>query len=177
MILFTINPLEWVHSIPGGGHLIAAIIALVTGPILFMRHKATVTHRMVGYVFILSMLVTNVSALLMYDFTGYPNLFHFFALLSLYSLLPGIFYLVKYIRTRDIAALELHGRLMVWAYYGLAAAGFAQMASRILPTYTGSFTTSFAIIGATLGLAGVIANWKVKSIIAPLVDRYGTPAE
>ncbi|MEL6363022.1 MAG: DUF2306 domain-containing protein [Pseudomonadota bacterium] len=163
----------WVHSILGGAHFASALIALVLGPVIFFRGKGSSFHRVAGYVFVLAMLTVNITALTMYELSGVPNLFHFFAVLSLSALLPAFYYLQRAVRTRRNDYLELHASLMMWAYYGLAAAGVAQVLTRVLPPLVGSFGAVFAIIGGGLGVAGFICSFIFRMASKSLVRRYG----
>lgn len=162
----------WIHSVPGGAHFVLALVALVLGPVIFLRKKGTRFHRLAGYVFVLSMLAVNISALTMYDFTGYPNLFHVFALISLSALLPGFYFLQRAVRTGEQKHLELHARLMMWAYYGLAAAGIAQVLTRILPPLLGDVGRSFTYMGIGLALAGGVCAVVFRYAAKALSRRY-----
>ncbi len=162
----------WVHSVVGGVHFIMALIALVLGPIIFLRGKGTKFHRQAGYVFVLCMLTVNTTALTSYDFTGRPNLFHFFAVLSLAALLPGFYFLQRAVRTGRQDYLEQHAQLMMWAYYGLFAAGVAQVLTRVLPSMVGDIGRAFMYMGVGLGLAGFACSLIFPRAAKALAARH-----
>lgn len=120
----------WVRSPAGAAHLGAASLALVLGPIVFLRRKGDGAHRAAGALFSAALLVVNVSALSMYAMSGGFNMFHALAILSLAALVPGVLMIQIYKRTRDSEHLATHAECMAWAYYGVAGAGFAQAISR-----------------------------------------------
>ncbi|MGF1607399.1 MAG: DUF2306 domain-containing protein [Rhodothalassiaceae bacterium] len=161
-----------VHSINGGIHLIGALVALVLGPVLFLRRKGTRFHRLAGYAFVLAMLVVNITALATYDFTGGPNLFHGFAVLSLAALLPGFYAIQRAVRTGEPRYLELHVRLMIWAYYGLAAAGFAQIATRLALSVGLKSGLTFALFGLIYGVSGALTGWWTRRAVPKIAGQY-----
>ena len=124
------NPLElqyWITSQTGLIHAFAALIGLILGPVIFLLMKGNVPHRLLGGVWILLMLTTDVSALMTYELGGRPNLFHFFALVNLGALVPAFYYVQKYKTSRNEKDLRNHMEYMAWAYFGLAAAGAWQI--------------------------------------------------
>ncbi|MEO0823808.1 MAG: DUF2306 domain-containing protein, partial [Pseudomonadota bacterium] len=161
----------WVHTVVGGAHFSSALVALVLGPVIFLKRKATRFHRVAGYVFVLAMLTVNITALTLYELSGWPNLFHVFAVWSLTALIPAFWALQQGVRRKDDRLLELHARLMMWAYFGLAAAGLAQVGTRILPAMLGSFTQTFVVIGVGLGTAGLLCTLLFRITSRRLTER------
>jgi uncharacterized membrane protein len=129
---------HWVHSPAGNVHFLLALFSLLSGPVLLLRRKAGLFHRLLGATYVVSMLAVNISALTMFQLGG-VNLFHLFALISLASLLSGMVCISQAIRTRKLGWFEGHAHFMIWNYYGLVMAGAAQILSRTLPRLTGSF--------------------------------------
>ncbi|MEL7488277.1 MAG: DUF2306 domain-containing protein [Pseudomonadota bacterium] len=162
----------WVSTINGGAHFALALAALALGPVLFFRGKGSRFHRLAGYAFVLSMLTVNITALTQYDFSGGPNIFHFFALMSLSALLPGFYVLQRAVRLKSEALLATHARLMMWAYFGLAAAGLSQIGTRVLPQITGDFGTTLSIIGGSIGVASLLGFLTFGRASKALAKRY-----
>lgn len=125
---------DWAHTTTGQVHLIIAMLALTSGPILFISNKGTVLHKIVGYIFILALFATNITALFSYNLTGGFNFFHIAAFFSLGTLLPAIYFIQKAIRTKIEKYYIVHGILMSWAYFGLIAAFVAEVVTREIPT-------------------------------------------
>lgn len=117
----------WVDGPLGSLHFLCALGALILGPIVLFRRKGDRTHRWLGRIWAMMMAAIIISALSMYDINGRPNLFHFFALVSLITLSCALWAIYRYKRTRKARYLITHQHCMVWAYFGLFMAGFWQV--------------------------------------------------
>ena len=117
----------WTETLRGSLHFAAALFALLVGPIIFIRRKGDIPHRWLGRVWAACMLLVTGSALIMYDMRGGVNLFHLFAVMSLATLIPGVWTIRKYKRTRERQYLVAHQHFMSWTYFGLASAGVWQI--------------------------------------------------
>lgn len=115
------SQLGWIHT---GFGLAAALI----GTIVVLNRKGTRPHRTLGHLFFSCMLMTNVTALTIYDLTGGFNFFHISAITSLtFILIGGSAAILRRPRGRWI---ELHGALTSGAYVGVVAALFAEVLGR-----------------------------------------------
>ena len=166
--LFTVD--QWIRSIPGGAHVLSAVVGLVLGPVVLARRKGDLTHRQLGRLWFVAMLIVNGSALAMYGFDGPPNLFHAFALLSLSALLPGYSAIRRYARTQNLEALRTHKICMHWAYFGLAAAGVWQLVARYAVLSNGF---DYAATLWILILLTILASWGFGRW---LNDRFPVPS-
>ncbi|MEM8546723.1 MAG: DUF2306 domain-containing protein [Pseudomonadota bacterium] len=164
----------WTDSAAGLMHFLMALFALVAGPILFLMKKRGGLHRSLGALYILSMLALNVSALTIYGM-GRFNLFHLFAVISLATLLPGIVAISQAIRWRSRRWFTIHAHCMVWSYYGLVMAGFAQIAYRTIPQVTGSFASVQPFWDYGMPIASLTTVFLTFRYIPRLVDRYAPP--
>jgi len=117
----------WVDGILDSLHFICAIGALILGPIVLMRRKGDKIHRWLGRIWAGMMAIIIISALSMYEMNGRPNLFHFFALISLITLTSALWAIWRYKKTRNPDHLLTHQHCMVWAYFGLFMAGAWQI--------------------------------------------------
>lgn len=111
-------------------HLLAATVALVTGMWVLVSTKGTSLHRKIGYVYALSMLLTNGTAFLIYTLYGRFAIFHWFAVLSLLTLAGGMYPL----RRKAPGYLLRHFNFMYWSVLGLYCAFVAEVFTR-LPKY------------------------------------------
>lgn len=111
-------------------HLIAAIIALLTGAIVLAAPKGTRFHKRTGYVFAVALLGVNLTAAFMYNLTGNVNMLHGFTLISMVALGYGLW---PAMRRKSGNWLARHVRGMNGAALGVWAAGFAELTIRILP--------------------------------------------
>lgn len=163
----------WVHSIAGGAHLAAALAAVVSGPLIFLRRKGDLVHRIAGYTYVLSMLVVNTLALTSYELTGGFNIFHGFAIASLASLMGGFAAVRVAGLTNMFEPLRAHAIFMGWSYFGLVLAGSSQLAYHIAPGYFQNWSNAdrFFLIGVVgLSLVFGVINHLAASKIA---KRYG----
>lgn len=159
---------EWSNSQFGAFHLYVAVAALAIGPLVFLRRKGDIAHRLLGLTYVFAMMTTNVSALTMYEFTGAPNFFHLFAVLSLATVTVGLVAIVYYGAAKRKWALDLHLQMMPWSYFGLVMAAVAEAATRGAPRlFTGveNFWTPFFIVIAIFGVAGgALTNRLIKPV-------------
>ena len=109
-------------------HLATVIPALPLGLWLLLRPKGTPTHRMLGRVWGMLMLVTALDSLLIRQITGGLEPIHIFSVVTLVSIPAGI----VAARRGNIAG---HRRAMTGPYIGLIVAGlFALAPGRLLGT-------------------------------------------
>jgi len=146
----------WSDSVTGSIHFGLALLCLILGPIVLVRRKGNKTHRILGSIWAASMLILNISALSMYGINGRPTLFHFFAIVSFATLIPGYYAIWRFKTSRNPAHLLQHRYCMVWAYFGLAAAGVWQMALTVLMQLGGKSHYGLALNGLGV-LTGLIA--------------------
>lgn len=113
-------------------HLISAIIALITSVIVISSTKGTGFHKKIGLIYVLSMLILNVTALFIYELSGGFNAFHFFALLSLFSIFGGMYFPLFKRNSKDWVINHLE--VMSWSVLGLYAAFSAEISVRFFPS-------------------------------------------
>lgn len=119
-----------IQSTTGFVHTFAASCALLAGLVIFSRAKATTLHRVLGYFYVVSMLIMLSTSLTIYHLTGRFNFLHFFTLMATPPLLLGLsFALFRRPRNRWVA---LHYYWMNWSYTGLVSAFAAEMTTRVV---------------------------------------------
>lgn len=163
---------QWGNSGLGKFHLWAALAALAIGPLVFVRRKGDIAHRLFGFLYIIAMATTNLSALSIYEFTGGVNYFHFFALFSLLTISAGVVGVVLYATRKSPAALDFHLQMMSWSYFGLVLAAIAEAGTRGLPRLfdnADSFWTPFFIF---LAITGAIGGVLTGMLIRPVRNRW-----
>jgi uncharacterized membrane protein len=121
----------WANDLLGWSHFLLALIGLASGPLIFFWRKGDTRHRIAGYIYVISMGATNVSALLIYDLTKSFNLFHFFAIFSLVVLAFAYMAIRKFIDSGSVKYLHIHAHTMVWSWFGLVMAAIAEVVTRL----------------------------------------------
>lgn len=162
-------------TILGQTHLAASLLALATGAVVLLRSKGTRSHRRLGWVFAASMLVLNVSALRIYRLTGTFGPFHVAALISLASLLAGVWAAWRR-KPNDRSWLPRHYYFMSWSYLGLVAAAVAEVATRVpaVQAIAGGPTAVFWVTVALASIAVFVIGGRMirrleRSILTPFM--------
>lgn len=147
---------------PATLHLVFAIAALAAGATVMFRPKGDPRHRILGYCYVASLLLVNVSALSVYEDSAVAGPFHVLAAVSLVTLFSG--FVPVFFRRPASRWLGLHAYFMSWSYVGLVAAGTAQLAtmSSDLPgvVLVGLPSVLIVIVG------GVLIHTQVPRILA-----------
>ncbi len=152
--------LSIIHSTTGLIHLISALIAMLTGAVVLLRPKGTTWHKRIGYVYVGSMIILNLSAFGIYHLTGSFGIFHGLALVSLGSLIGGMYPAIR--RTKDW--LEYHYEFMGWSVIGLYAAFFAETSVRFfIFEYFWIVATISSIL--TVAIGGFILKKKKEQLL------------
>ncbi|MBK6776804.1 MAG: DUF2306 domain-containing protein [Flavobacteriales bacterium] len=110
-------------------HIASATLAMVLGLMVLVRAKGTRSHRRLGFVYVLSMALLNISAFGMYRLFGTFGAFHVAALVSASTVVAGILAILK--RPRTQRQVELHLVFMYWSVIGLYAAFFSELMVRV----------------------------------------------
>lgn len=139
-------------------HLIVSIIALITGLFVLTTTKGTKTHKKIGYVYSISMILLNLTAFMIYKLYGKFGIFHWFAVISCLTLFAGLF---PVLTKRNKNYLLKHFNFMYWSVVGLYCAFMAEIFSRlpkIILTETGEPSTGFYKgVGIGIGVVMTIA--------------------
>ena len=141
------SALGWIHMIFG-------MVALLAGTAVVLMRKGTRWHRTLGHIYLTSMISLNVTALFIYNLTGYFGPFHWLALSSLLTLLAGM--IPVFTRRPKGRWLEKHAIFINISFIGLVAATSAEITSRI-PGLESAFGlvvggTSALVIGIGMAL-------------------------
>lgn len=107
----------------GALHTAAAVLALATGLVVFLRPKGSRAHRVIGYTYVASMATLLVTAFFIYRLFGRFGPFHVAAVISSATVLAG--FLPAFRRRPEGRWVESHYHYMSWSYIGLLAAGVA----------------------------------------------------
>lgn len=147
---------ELITSVWGATHVAAAVVALILGPILFLRAKGGASHRQLGYVYVAAMAITCLAGLPM-DAFGAVSPFHILSIVSLLTIALGAGFIFAASRLKGREKLRGgliagHMHWMAWSYIGLAAAGLAQIGSRLVSDGVMFGVPGWAAVAAASGL-------------------------
>lgn len=129
-------------------HLIVSIIAMITGIFVLLTKKGTIKHKQIGYVYTVSMVLVNLTAFMIYRlFSGF-GIFHFFAIVSLLTLIAGMYPILS---RKGKTYIVRHFNYMYWSVVGLYCAFCAEVLTRI-PFYL-SIKNSWKLFSTLTGVS------------------------
>jgi len=146
------------------GHILAAFSALLVGGAVLLVAKGTHTHRVIGAIYVVALVVVNVAALSLHRENTF-GVFHWLAVASLVTIGIGLSPLV--LGRKSPPVIATHAYCMTWSYAGLVAAGCGQLVAAVGPG-DGTWAVPIAI-GAVLLLSGVVIFGRVPSILGPML--------
>ena len=149
--------MDWEQAI-ATGHIAAAVSALLAGAAVLVRPKGTRTHRRVGTIYVLALVLVNVAALSLHRENAF-GVFHALAVASLVTIAVGLSPLLLGKRSETVIAT--HAYCMTWSYAGLVAAGCGQLAVAIGQDLSAWVVP--VVIGTVLTVSGVIIFGRVPS--------------
>ena len=142
------------------GHVLAAFSALGTGAAVLLLPKGTHTHRVIGTVYVLALVLVNVAALSLHRENTF-GVFHVLAVVSLVTIAVGLSPLL--FGKRSPMVIAIHAYCMTWSYAGLVAAGCGQLAV-VVGQDVGAWVVPVAI-ATVLPVSGVVIFARVPSIL------------
>jgi uncharacterized membrane protein len=140
-------------------HVLAAFSALGAGAAVLLSAKGTHTHRVIGAVYVLALVLANCAALSLHRENTF-GVFHALAVVSLITIAVGLSPLL--LRVRSPMAITTHAYCMTWSYAGLVAAGCGQLTVAL--GSDGAWVVPVAI-ATVLTSSGVVIFARVPSIL------------
>ncbi|MBW1297761.1 DUF2306 domain-containing protein [Aquimarina litoralis] len=156
-------------------HFASSIISLISGTIVIAKSKGTKTHKQVGYVYTLSMIILLITSFMIYRLHGTFGVLHWFSVISSITLLLGM---LPMILKRPKSYLHLHLSFMYWSVIGLYCAFFAEVLTRIpfiLKVDQNIIPVFYALVGVATGLVGGMGSLffrKYKKRWENLIDDF-----
>ena len=147
-------------------HVAGAVTALASGVFVVFWRKGKAAHRLAGLVYVFAMLLTNISALMIYRLTGHFGVFHIFAVLSLAYTLIGLAVAIL----RRPGWLVAHVQWMGWSYLSLLAAALNEALIR-LPLHLNSPSRTINV-GIALGIAITAAGLLLRPRLQRAARQY-----
>lgn len=150
--MFAFSNLGWFH-------LICAVVAMITGLMVVFNTKGTKFHKKVGYVYVVSMLLLNISSFFLMNFGGF-SIFHFFAIVSLVTVFGGMYAVYKKYKNW----IYQHYYFMSWSVVGLYCAFWSEVGTRFVKNMQEFW---WAVVVATLlttFIGAIIINKNAKKL-------------
>ena len=97
-------------------HALLGVAALILGLAVLLRRKGTRVHRRLGQRYVLTMVLLNATALMIYDLYGRFGPFHVASIISLATVSGG--FVPVYLRRPRGAWIHLHAWFMCWSVRG-----------------------------------------------------------
>lgn len=163
---------EWSENKIGFFHMYMALVAVVLGPIIFLRRKGDFVHRLMGLVYVFAMLATNITAFLIYDLTGGPNLFHIAATISLITAIGGLVSILIYAEGKSQKALAMHIDFMSWSYFGLFLAAVAESVTSGFGPIIGDLSSFWMVFGISMFIIGGIGSRITRKLVNSTKRRW-----
>ncbi len=156
---------DWEQAI-ATAHIVAAVSALLAGAAVLLRPKGTLTHRRIGTVYVLALVLVNVPALSLHREDTF-GVFHALAVASLVTIAVGLSPMLRGKRSEPIIAT--HAFCMTWSYAGLVAAGCGQLAVAVGQDLSAWVVP--VVIGTVLTVSGVIIFGRVPSTLRHMLAK------
>ena len=143
-------------TVAGWIHTVLASVGILVGAEQVLRRRRDVLHRRLGYLYVASMLIADVSILTVYRFNGHVNAFHAGAIMNVVCIAMALQPMLSRPRPRQWRIK--HYLWMCWSYVGLLAAALTELIIRTQPLDSKGATiivtmvasTSVAVMGAVL---------------------------
>ncbi|SHH40354.1 DUF2306 domain-containing protein [Winogradskyella jejuensis] len=143
----------------GWFHFVTSILAMLSGVIVILNVKGTKFHKRIGYIYVLSMLSLNISSFFIVNFNGF-SLFHFFAIISLITVLAGIIPTILRINNW----FPYHFYFMSWSVVGLYCAFWAEVGTRFVSNMKEFWWMVALATGVTAFIGSRIINKQAKKL-------------
>jgi uncharacterized membrane protein len=159
-------PLGWVH-------LIASLIALAVGALVLVRPKGTAVHKLRGRIYVVTILVTSITALGIYRVGGF-FFAHWFGVAALIVTTVG--FTAAHFKIPRAGWIHLHLTCMLMSFYILIGGGVNEVflrvnfLRRLIPNLNSPIVglTHFAVM---IFFAGLIAYFNAVTLMRSRAGR------
>jgi hypothetical protein len=153
-----------IHHTTGLIHLFSAVAALLLGSFVLFMKKGTLLHKRMGYLYVFSMIVMNITAFCIYELFHRFGPFHIAALISSVTLLMG--FLPALFKKQIPSWIYYHVFGMYYSAIGLYAAFAAEVIVRIPGIHfgIGVSVATLVVMGAGILIIQINKkNWLPKT--------------
>jgi len=146
-------------------HFVSAILAMFFGMGVVLLKKGTKKHIWLGYSYAISMIVLNLTALLIYKLFGKFGPFHAAAVFSFLTLLGGL--IPAYLKKPAKTWLEFHYEFMNWSVIGLYAAFWSETFTRFF-----RFSGFWVLVATATAITVAVGAYLLKSKKEKILERF-----
>ncbi len=146
------------HDTSGFIHLFSAIASLVAGSFILFMKKGTDKHKLMGYAYVFSMIVMNITAFCIYRLFHRFGPFHVAAIISSVTLLMG--FIPALFKKQIPSWIYYHVFGMYYSAVGLYAAFAAEVVVRIPGINFGTGVSVATIVVMAIGIIAIQVNKK-----------------
>jgi uncharacterized membrane protein len=144
---------------------------------IFTIAKGTGLHRVIGYIYVLSMLGLNLTALTIYRLFGGFGPFHVLAIISLITLAAG--FIPAFTKRPKQIWLYRHYEWILWSYVGLVAAAASEVLTRVpfFDRSTVGFALAVLLASSVIIFIGASTIYrKREKVVSRVLDMLRTRA-
>ena len=153
-------------------HFVLALASLALGAAVFvLTVKGSRFHKQVGWAFVVAMLATNITALMIYRlFDGFGP-FHAAAIINLVTLVGGVAVALRARYRRGKRDMQGRGKAVSWHYHYMAYSYVGICAAAVAETLTRLPVFRVANVGGRFFVVVIVASVGVFVIGAVLIRR------
>lgn len=146
-------------------HFVSALLAMLFGAMVVFKKKGDKSHKQVGYVYLVFLLLVNITAFMIYKVVGTFGPFHIAALISLGGVIGGMIPVLR--KKPERTWLEYHYEFMSWSVVGLYAAFWSETFSRFF-RFAGFWVLVITGTALTFAVGATLIKMKKKKILTEL---------
>lgn len=120
---------NFITSHTGLLHFIASLFTLIFGTLILVLPKGTVKHKVIGRLYVITMLILLITAFMIYRLFGKWGVFHWTAVISSLTLVAG--FLPVLFKRPVNNYISLHFSFMFWSVIGVFGAFVSEILVRI----------------------------------------------
>ncbi|MEH6656105.1 DUF2306 domain-containing protein [Leeuwenhoekiella marinoflava] len=149
-------------------HTVFSVLALISGAVVIIQTKGTITHKRYGYTYFISMLILIATSFMIFDlFEGF-GAYHVLAIVSLVTLFLGMFF--PLFKRNYRGWLIQHYMWMSYSYVGLVMAGGSHLFAMVPNWPSWLSILLFWVLPYVVGSILIFKNR--KKILQDIKERY-----
>lgn len=156
-------------------HFVCSILSLLFGTLVLLKTNGTFLHRVIGYLYVISMMVVLATSFMLHNLSNF-GILHWFSIISSTTILLGMLPLVLKFPKENY--MTFHISFMYWSVIGLYCALAAEIFTRIPFLFdfgNDKMTLFYILIGVSFGIVGAIGSHYFKRYKTKWFEKFGKP--